>query len=115
MKDLLDQPLKEEKSFVWATISVIVGLIGLFTMVYFSYQIVFNMTGAPTSDSHRIAAVRDQMMSAGLILICIYLISLVCLVISFVKESHSVARVISSVGHLMMLITILYRILNKFV
>ncbi len=113
MQDILDQPLEEQKSAFWATISVVVGLIGMFAMVYLSYQIISSLNGATDAEGKSITAVRDKIVFGGFVMVGIYLVSLGCLIISYVKEKMTPARVIASVGHILVLITLIYRLATE--
>ncbi len=114
MQDILDQPLEEQNSSVWATVSVVVGLVGMFAMVYFSYQIISSLNAAPNSGQRGINAVGDKIVMGGYVMVGIYIVSIACLIMSYLKEKMTAARVIATVGHVLVLLTLAYRIVQKY-
>ena len=84
MKDLVDQPIDVYKKPVWAIVSLVTGLIGLFIFVFFSYQVVANLLSGTirADESLEVYQLRNHLITGGLSLTVLYLISLWCLIVA---------------------------------
>jgi len=101
---ILDQPVPVDKKPYWAIASLVLGLAGTIVMFYFSLEMMnhFEALGKrpigfhPPNDNFNFKGFLFAMIGA-------YIMSLLTLVISFVKEKSSIPRVIAIVGHLLLM------------
>lgn len=118
IEDLVDHPLQESKKPIWAIISLVSGVLGIFVMAFFIYTML-PLVGLVLRAGDELAQSSDidlGLLKLGIIGVVsgiLYLISLWSLIVSYIKESMTVARVTSSVGHLLSLITLAFIFLSR--
>lgn len=114
---LLDKPTEKAKRPYWAITSLVSGLLGTFSMIYFSYRMLLSFKGiqdgGASSDPNSFYNMKEVLLGSGLAIFGLYLLSLFALIGSWVKEKSSIPRIFAIVGHAFIFISIIAGVIKE--
>ena len=117
--ELIDRALDTYRKPVWAAASFITGSLGTVALCYIMYQLFPVLFIGRTIEAGESLEMDSRfelplLESDGMMyfLQSLYLVSLWCLIVAYIKEQSSIARILSSIGHIVVLLLILLRFLG---